>query len=84
MEGRGVWPGTAFLKGSVEVSCSICKHLYLQDLKYTQTYLVVQWLRLCASNAGDVGSVPGQRTKIDPTCHAMQPERGKKIMSVHM
>ena len=30
--------------------------------------LVVQWLRLHASNAGDVGSITGQRIKIS---HAM-------------
>ena len=28
------------------------------------TSLKVQWLRLHASNAGDVGSIPGQGTKI--------------------
>ena len=28
------------------------------------TSLVVQWLRLCACNAGDVGSIPGWGTKI--------------------
>jgi len=28
------------------------------------TSLVVQWLRLHASNAGDAGSIPGQGTKI--------------------
>ena len=28
------------------------------------TSLVVQWLRLCASNVGDTGSIPGQGTKI--------------------
>ena len=26
--------------------------------------MVIQWLRLQASNAGDVGSIPGQGTKI--------------------
>ena len=29
-----------------------------------KTSLVIQWLRLCASNAGDVGLIPGQGTKI--------------------
>ena len=40
-------------------------------LRYTQsrTSLVVQWLRLQASNEGDMGSIPGQGTKIQ---HAMQ------------
>ena len=28
------------------------------------TSLVVQWLGLCASTPGDMGSIPGQRTKI--------------------
>ena len=31
--------------------------------------LAVQWLRLCAANAEDVGSIPGQGTKIP---HAVQ------------
>ena len=28
------------------------------------TSLVAQWLRLCAPNTGDTGSIPGQETKI--------------------
>ena len=28
------------------------------------TSLVVQWLRLCAPNAGDLGSIPGQGTRV--------------------
>ena len=28
------------------------------------TSLAIQWLRLCASNAGGTGSIPGQGTKI--------------------
>ena len=39
----------------------------------TGTSLVVQWLRLHASNAGGMGSIPGWGTKIP---HAM--ECGKK------
>ena len=38
------------------------------------TSLVVQWLRLCAPNAGGVGSIPGKGTKIP---HATQ--HGQKI-----
>ena len=30
----------------------------------SETSPVVQWLRLCASNAGDTGSIPGDETKI--------------------
>ena len=29
-----------------------------------QTFLVVQWLRLLAPNAGGLGSIPDQETKI--------------------
>ena len=39
---------------------------------------MVQWLRLCASNAGDTGSIPGQGTKIP---HDAQ-HRGKKKTNV--
>ena len=28
-----------------------------------ETFLVVQWLRLHTTNAGDLGSIPGQRTR---------------------
>ena len=33
------------------------------------TSLAAQWLRLCAPNAGGVGSIPGRETEIS---HAMQ------------
>ena len=39
------------------------------------TSLAVKWLRLCASNARDAGSIPGQGTKI---LHATQPGQKKK------
>ena len=40
------------------------------------TSLVVQWLRLCASNAGGMGLIPGQGTKIPHTRQLGQ--KGKK------
>ena len=50
------------------------RHCLAQGLTYnrysvivkimTGTSLAVQWLRLCASNAGGTGSIPGQGTKI--------------------
>ena len=43
-----------------------------------QTFSVVQWLRLCAPNAGGPGSILGQRTKIP---HAMQ--CGQKLKQKH-
>ena len=36
---------------------------------------MVQWLRLQASNAGDVGSIPGRRSKVP---HAMWHDQEKK------
>ena len=35
------------------------------------TSLVVQWLRLCASNAGGMALIPGQGTKIPHMPHGM-------------
>ena len=32
-------------------------------LKNARTFLVAQWIRLCASNAGGPGSIPGQGTR---------------------
>ena len=39
-----------------------------EQTPFLRTYLVVQWLRLCIPNAGDLGSVPGQ--ELDLTCHS--------------
>ena len=37
------------------------------------TSLVAQWLRLCISNAGGMGSIPGRGTKIPYTlCHSQK------------
>ena len=41
----------------------IKKHSYLKKKKKGGTSLVVQWLRLCAPNAGGLGSIPGQGTR---------------------
>ena len=42
-----------------------------------RTSLVVQWLRLCASNAGYAGLIPGQGTKIP---HAVWQKKKKKLL----
>ena len=39
------------------------KHNFIKTL-IRGTFLVVQWLRLCAPNAGGLGSNSGQKTKI--------------------
>ena len=36
-------------------------------MKHGRTSLVVQWPRLCAPNAGALGSIPGR--ELDPTYH---------------
>ena len=41
-----------------------------------RTSLVVQWLRLHASSAGDIGSVSGQGTRMTP---AAQPKKKEEI-----
>ena len=54
----------------------------MQQLEHTYTIflgtsLTIQWLRLCASNAGGVGSIPGWGAKI---LHAMQGDQKKKYL----
>ena len=53
----------------------------MQHLEHTYTVflgtsLLIQWLRLCVSNAGGVGSIPGWGTKI---LHAMQGDQKKYL-----
>ena len=43
--------------------------------------LVVQWLRLCVSNAGGVGLIPGQGTKIPHICLAVGQKKKKRLHS---
>ena len=58
------WPG--YLTSQAAVS-------FLQGEE--QISLVVQWLGLCASTAGNTGSIPGQGTKI---LHAMAPPKKER------
>ena len=39
-------------------------YLKVEVILFLKTPLVVQWLRLCASNAGALGLIPGWKTKI--------------------
>ena len=47
----------------------------LKSFCTARTSLAVQWLRLCAFNAGSVGSIPSQRSK-DPTCCGAAKKKG--------
>ena len=42
---------------------------------------MVQWLRLCVSNAGGVGLIPGQGTKIPHICLAVGQKKNKRLHS---
>ena len=46
------------------------------------TSLAVQWLRLCISNAGGMGSIPGQGTKIPNSagCSPSSPEKNIRYL----
>ena len=47
-------------------------------IKETETFLAVQWLRLCTSNVGGLGSIPGWGTKIPCAIWYSQKERKRK------
>ena len=51
-------------------------------MTFAWTSLLVQWLRLHASNSGDLSSTPGWGTNI-PTCH-MGPPINKSVGSSAM
>ena len=48
------------------------------DVQQISTSLAVQWLRHCASTAGDAGSIPGQGTKILHAVRCSQKGKNKK------
>ena len=51
------------------------------DFKGQGTSLAVQWLRLCASNAGDMGLIPGRGTKIPhATRHGQKKLKKKSVL----
>ena len=56
--------------------CVWIKRIYKS---YWGTSLAVQWLRLCASNAGGIDSIPGQGTKIP---HALRCGQKKVIEGI--
>ena len=62
------------------VNFRLTKTAYLWPIKYAlRTSLAVQWFRLCASTAGDVGSIPGLGTKIlYATWHSQKKKKRKK------
>ena len=54
------------------------KHLgILSKFRFWGTFLVAQWVRLCAPNAGGVDSIPGRWTKIPHAVWCSQNKRKK-------
>ena len=50
-----------------------------------ETSLVVQWLRLCSSTSGGLGSIPGQGTKIShATWHGQKKKRGRQSVITYV
>ena len=50
--------------------------------KISRDFLAVQWIRLCASNAGGVGSISGQGTKIPYALWHSQKRTKEKISNI--
>ena len=46
----------------VQNTCIVWSHLYEVKNRQNQTFLAVQWLKLCSSNAGDMGLIPSWGT----------------------
>ena len=58
-------------------SISYNKKIYEKECM--RTFLVLQWLRLCASNAGGTDSIPGQGTRLPHTmCHGLQRKKKRE------
>ena len=76
-------PGSAWQRGAVSppailLGSAVSTHVENSSLKIvkTETSLAAHWLRLCTSNAGGVGLIPGWGTKIP---HAHMPHGTAKI-----
>ena len=59
-------------------------HYHQQGLTLIGTSLVVQWLGLCASTAGDAGSIPSQGTEILSVLRRGQNTKKQKRKSSHL
>ena len=75
-------PGSAWQRGALSLPAillgsAVSTHVGNSSLKIvkTETSLAVHWLRLCTSNAGGTGLIPGWGTKIP---HAHRPHGAEK------
>ena len=75
-----VTAGTCPIVGGSSATClarglaELCLFLLFSKEFACGNPLAVQWLRLRASSAGGVGSIPGWGTKIPP-CHVLRPKK---------
>ena len=83
---RTIWLNNLFL-GVYQREMNTCSYknlnmnfiaVSLPEQENPRTSLAVQWLRLCVSNAGGVGLIPGQGTKIPHTAQHSQKKKGRK------
>ena len=58
------------------------KLLQKKSITVSGTSLAVQWLRLCTSSIGGIGSIPGQRTKIPHATWCSQ--KKKKFITIFL
>ena len=62
-----------FERRQVQNTCIVWSHLYKVKNRQNQTFPAVQWLKLCSSNAGDMGLTPSWGT-----IPSAQPKKRKK------
>ena len=81
----GVLEHTKTQKANHHISYGKFKHDHLKKKKKKRpgTSLVVQWLRLLASTAGDTGSIPGPGTKIPYAMQCSQKKKKKRPFLKH-
>ena len=73
MKGRGKTTTPAITTRKKQISNTIC---FKKGIRGNS--LVIQWLGFCALIAEDLGSVPGQGTKIPQAMWCGQKRKGKK------
>ena len=77
--GCGHWGGGDVILSTIQsLSELFCQECEFPLKRACGTSLVVQWLRLRASDAGGVGSIPGRRTKIPHAVRCGQKKKKKK------
>ena len=78
---REAWQVTVHGVTRVEHDLATKHHHHQNKFKMVSgTSLAVQWLRLCISNEGDMGSVPGWGTKIPQAVRHGKKKKKKELL----